>query len=95
MWLGLAAGIRLCLMRDNLSLPNSLIFADETRLIKARYNLATPAQDSHSIGTSLSFSDASDYRHSFKCWTGQLPTFSQLAGLSHKPLKTILVISLS
>ena len=75
MWLGLAAGIRLCLMRDNLSLPNSLILADETRLIKARYDLATPAQDAHSITTSLSFSDASDYRHSFKRWTGPLPTY--------------------
>ncbi len=38
--LGLAAGILLCLMRDNLSLPNSLIFADETRLIRALYYLA-------------------------------------------------------
>lgn len=73
--LGLAAGIRLCLMRDNLSLPNSLILADETRLIKARYDLATPAQDAHSITTSLSFSDASDYRRSFKRWTGPLPTY--------------------
>ncbi|WP_432386783.1 helix-turn-helix transcriptional regulator [Shewanella oncorhynchi] len=69
MWLGLAAGIRLCLMRDNLSLPNSLILADETRLIKARYDLATPAQDAHS------FSDASDYRRSFKRWAGPLPTY--------------------
>jgi hypothetical protein len=30
-------------------LANSLILADETRLIKARYNLARPAQDAHSI----------------------------------------------
>jgi hypothetical protein len=30
-------------------LPNSLILADETRLIKARYDLATPAQDAHRI----------------------------------------------
>ncbi|MGW7676943.1 hypothetical protein [Shewanella sp. M16] len=56
-------------------MANLPIFADETRLIKARYDLATPAQDAHSITTSLFFSDASDYRRSFKRWTGPLPTY--------------------
>ena len=95
--LGLAAGIRLSLMRDNLSLPEmaeklmmspatlkrrlaemDLSFgqlADETRLIKALYYLATPSQDAHTIANSLSFSDASNFRRSFKRWTGQLPTY--------------------
>ncbi|EHC04801.1 transcriptional regulator, AraC family [Shewanella baltica OS625] len=95
--LGLAAGIRLSLMRDNVSLPEmaeklsmspatlkrrlaemDLSFGqlvDETRLIKALYYLATPSQDAHSIANSLSFSDASNFRRSFKRWTGQLPTY--------------------
>jgi len=95
--LGLAAGIRLSLMRDNLSLPEmaeklmmspatlkrrlaemDLSFGqltDETRLIKALYYLATPSQDAHTIANSLSFSDASNFRRSFKRWTGQLPTY--------------------
>ncbi|MDT3333817.1 AraC family transcriptional regulator ligand-binding domain-containing protein [Shewanella sp. SP1S1-7] len=95
--LGLAAGIRLSLMRDNLSLPEmaeklmmspatlkrrlaemDLSFgqlADETRLIKALYYLATPSQDANTIANSLSFSDASNFRRSFKRWTGQLPTY--------------------
>lgn len=49
--------------------------ADETRLIKALYYLATPSQDAHTIANSLSFSDASNFRRSFKRWTGQLPTY--------------------
>lgn len=94
---GLAAGVRLCLMRNNMSLPqmaeklgmspatlkrrlaemglNFGQLADETRLIKALYYLAAPQQDTHSIATSLSFSDASNFRRSFKRWTGQLPTY--------------------
>lgn len=48
---------------------------DETRLIRALYFLAEPEQDANSIATSLSFSDASNFRRSFKRWTGQLPTY--------------------
>lgn len=95
--LGLAAGIRLKLMRRTLSLPEMAQLleispatlkrrlgemglsygqlADETRLIRALYYLAEPEQDAHSIATSLSFSDASNFRRSFKRWTGQLPAY--------------------
>ncbi|NMH64009.1 helix-turn-helix transcriptional regulator [Shewanella salipaludis] len=94
---GLASGIRIHLMRDNLSLPQmaaklemspatlkrrlgemQLSFgqlADETRLIRALYYLATERQDAHSIASALSFSDASNFRRSFKRWTGQLPAY--------------------
>ncbi|MGL5360301.1 MAG: helix-turn-helix domain-containing protein, partial [Shewanella sp.] len=94
---GLAAGIRLSLMRHQLSLPEmaeqlamspatlkrrlaemNLSFgqlADETRLIKALHYLATPSQDTGSIASSLLFSDASNFRRSFKRWTGQLPGY--------------------
>lgn len=95
--LGLAAGIRLKLMRRTLSLPemaqileispatlkrrlgemglNYGQLADESRLIRALYFLAEPEQDAHSIASSLSFSDASNFRRSFKRWTGQLPGY--------------------
>lgn len=49
--------------------------ADETRLIRALYFLAEPEQDAHTIANSLSFSDASNFRRSFKRWTGQLPAY--------------------
>ncbi|MCH1930158.1 AraC family transcriptional regulator [Shewanella sp. A25] len=48
---------------------------DETRLIKALYCLARPEQDANSIASKLCFSDASNFRRSFKRWTGQLPTY--------------------
>lgn len=48
---------------------------DESRLIKALYFLAEPEQDANSIAHSLSFSDASNFRRSFKRWTGQLPAY--------------------
>lgn len=95
--LGLAAGIRLKLMRRTLSLPEMAQLleissatlkrrlgemglsygqlVDETRLIRALYYLAEPEQDARSIATSLSFSDASNFRRSFKRWTGQLPAY--------------------
>lgn len=95
--LGLAAGIRLKLMRRTLSLPEmaqllemspatlkrrlgemGLTYGqlvDESRLIRALYYLAEPEQDAQSIATSLSFSDASNFRRSFKRWTGQLPGY--------------------
>ncbi|MGL4936675.1 AraC family transcriptional regulator ligand-binding domain-containing protein [Shewanella sp.] len=49
--------------------------ADETRLLKALYYLTEPQQDAHSIATLLAFSDASNFRRSFKRWTGQLPGY--------------------
>lgn len=94
---GLAAGIRLKLMHNTLSLPEMAQLlemspatlkrrlgemglsygqlVDESRLIKALYFLAEPEQDANSIAHSLSFSDASNFRRSFKRWTGQLPAY--------------------
>ncbi|MGX9463347.1 helix-turn-helix domain-containing protein [Shewanella sp. A14] len=48
---------------------------DETRLIKALYCLATSQDNNQSLAASLAFSDPSNFRRSFKRWTGQLPSY--------------------
>ena len=46
---------------------------DETRLLKALYRLSSGDIPAETIADSLDFSDASNFRRSFKRWTGQLP----------------------